>query len=111
LQLWCFTLYWRGRQLIRPCDARFGTYALSDGRSLAIVGYDGTPRDLRYDLSSGDMGTSLPGPPATIYKLSAPVQPDGAEPAYGSVSFSDCATGKVSFKEAVGQFVNGTRRP
>ena len=90
---------------------RFGTYALSDGRSLAIVGYDGTPRDLRYDLSSGEYGHLAAGTSGNDYKLSAPVQPDGAEPAYGSVSFSDCATGKVSFKESGRPIVNGTRRP
>jgi pimeloyl-ACP methyl ester carboxylesterase len=91
---------------------RLGTYALNDGRFLAINGFDGTPQDLRYTLSSGEYGHLLPGNAAGAYTLSAPpAPPQGAEPAYGSVSFTDCATGKVTFRETGRPVVTGAYVP
>jgi hypothetical protein len=89
----------------RNLQCRLGAYALSDGRSLAINGYDGTPRDMRYTLSSGEYGRlSAAGTSGNKYVL-------GDAPGYGSASFSDCADGKVSFAERGRPAVTGTHLP
>lgn len=82
---------------------RLGAYALSDGRSLAVAGLDGTPHDLRYVLSSGEFG-KLAWVSGNDYVL-------GGAPVYGTADFSDCATGAVTFHEADHTALTGKRVP
>ncbi len=71
---------------IGPMDpgahCHIGAYALRDGRSLAITGFDGTPRDLEYVLSSGEYGHLAPLSDSA-YRL-------GIAPGYGEIHFADC---------------------
>src|SRR3984957_10548730 len=78
-----------------------GSYALSDGRMLAIVGYEGTPRDLEYVLSSGEFGHLAYLSP-DHYRLRA-------EPGYGAVSFMDCKGAVMSFAERDKPELDGMR--
>jgi pimeloyl-ACP methyl ester carboxylesterase len=71
---------------------RFGAYALSDGRTLVIDGYDGAARDLQFVLSSGEFGHLAATGPDT-YALKSD------DRAYGSASFSDCGVGTLTFSE------------
>jgi uncharacterized protein len=80
-----------------------GSYALSDGRMLAIVGYEGTPRDLEYVLSSGEFGHLAYLSP-DHYRL-------GAEPGYGAVTFTDCKGAVMSFAERDKPELDGMRAP
>jgi pimeloyl-ACP methyl ester carboxylesterase len=71
---------------IGPMDpsahCHIGAYALGDGRTLAVTGFDGTPRDLEYVFSSGEYGhmTLLSD---TAYRL-------GPVPGRGEAHFPDC---------------------
>ena len=78
---------------------RLGDYALSDGRTLGITGIDGEAHDLRYTLSSGEYGR-LAWSSGDDYTL-------GAKPGYGAVSFSDCARGTLTLREATRPDVTG----
>lgn len=82
---------------------RLGAYALSDGRSLAITGVDGTAHDLEYNLSSGEYG-HLTWASGDSYAL-------GTNPAYGAVRFSECAAGNVTFAENGKPAVTGHQLP
>ncbi len=74
---------------------RLGAYALSDGRYLAITGFESEAKDLRYVLSTGEYGHLTPSSDNS-YALMALAGPSHD---YGTVLFSDCATGKVTFAE------------
>jgi pimeloyl-ACP methyl ester carboxylesterase len=86
-------------------QCRLGAYALSDGRSLAVTGYDGDAHDLRYALSSGEYGHLALGSKGNYVLRALKDEP------YGSVSFSDCATGGVTFREAGNPARAGRRIP
>jgi uncharacterized protein len=81
---------------------RFGAYALSDGRTLVIDGYDGAARDLQYVLSTGEYGHLAASAP-DHYAMTA----DSG--AYGSASFSDCSSGELTFAEDGRQSLVGKR--
>ncbi|HEX4158646.1 MAG TPA: alpha/beta hydrolase [Rhizomicrobium sp.] len=81
---------------------RFGAYALSDGRTLAIDGYEGQSRDLQYVLSSGEFGHLAAGA-ADKYSMKT------ADRTYGSASFTDCVAGDVTFAEEGRQTLSGKR--
>jgi pimeloyl-ACP methyl ester carboxylesterase len=71
---------------------QFGAYTLSDGRTVVVDGYDGTPHDLQYVLSSGEYGHLTFSAPGT-YELRTDAR------AYGSASFSNCGKSEVMFTE------------
>ena len=81
---------------------RFGAYALSDGRTLVIDGYEGTARDLQYVLSTGEYGHLAASAP-DHYVMRA----DNGD--YGSESFSDCASGEITFAEDGRHSLSGQR--
>jgi uncharacterized protein len=70
--------------LAADANCRPGAYALSDGRSAAIAGFDGSGRDLRFALSSGEYGR-MAWTSGGDYALGAPSR-------YGSAAFPDCDT-------------------
>ena len=88
---------------IGPMDptahCHIGAYRLSDGRSLAVTGFDGTPRDLAYVLSSGEYGHMAPLPDGS-YRL-------GVEPGYGAVHLPSCDA--LQFDEAGHAALAGNR--
>ena len=81
-------------------QCRLGDYQLSDGRVLAVAGYEGSPHDLEYVLSSGEYGHMVWTGNGS-YRL-------GSDPFYGSAEFTDCATGRVEFAEAGHAKIAGT---
>ncbi|HEY2444874.1 MAG TPA: alpha/beta fold hydrolase [Rhizomicrobium sp.] len=89
--------------LDKALKCRLGSYALSDGRTATIVGFDGTSHDLAYVLSSGEYGR-LAWQPGNSYAL-------GNGPLYGTADFSDCASGTVTLVEAGRPTVRGTHTP
>jgi uncharacterized protein len=89
--------------LDRTLQCRLGSYALSDGRSLAVTGVDGTAHDLAYTLSSGEYGRMI-WVSGDAYSL-------GRGPFYGTAEFSDCAHGAVTFRETGRPDVSGHQVP
>jgi len=71
---------------------RFGAYALTDGRTLVIDGYNSDAHDLEYVLSSGEYG-HLAAISPTGYALRA------GERDFGAATFSSCDTGQLTFTE------------
>jgi len=86
-------------------QCRLGAYRLSDGRSLAVTGFDGSPHDLRYLLSSGEYG-QLSATPGGDYNLRAP-----KGETYGSVSFAPCAKGEAEIREEGRHALSGRKLP
>lgn len=78
-----------------------GAYGLSDGRSLVITGAERGPRELDYQLSSGEYGR-LTTISSVAYLL-------GASPGYGSVSFTGCGLGDVMFRETGRPDISGRK--
>lgn len=68
-----------------------GAYALSDGRSLSVTGFEGHPHDLHYAISSGEYGhLAWQSEGHYALQVSAP---------YGSAAFDRCGGGRMVFHE------------
>ena len=86
-------------------QCRLGFYRLSDGRSVAVTGFDGTAHNLRYRLSSGEFG-QLVWTAGGEYQMRAL-----KGEAYGLVSFAPCVKGDLTFRETGGPALSGQKFP
>lgn len=87
-------------------QCHLGAYQLSDGRSVAITGFDGSPHDLRFLLSSGEYGRLVSTRAGSDYQMRSPTGE-----AYGSVSFMLCPRGELNFQELGKSALSGRKLP